>query len=254
MTPLSVVIITRNEEKNIARCIQSVKPVADEVVVLDSFSTDRTAALVAEWGGIFHQRRFDGYGSQKNAAAALATHDHVLFLDADELLSEKLRQSILQEKLNGFPHDAYLMNRLSNYLGQWIRHGSWYPDRKLRLARKKICTWSLDLVHESLVPGKDARIGLLNGDLLHYTYANYEEHIDKNNKYSSLSAQMLFGKGKKATWLKLYFNPFWAFFTSYFLRAGFLDGLNGFIIAVHIGHLTFLKYSKLHRLRADRQA
>ncbi|HEY8969322.1 MAG TPA: glycosyltransferase family 2 protein [Puia sp.] len=248
MTPLSVVIITYNEEKNITRCIQSVMPIADEVVVLDSFSTDRTAVIVQELGGIFHQLAFSGYGAQKNAAAALASYDHILFLDADEALSEQLCSSIRQEKLRGFPQDGYLMNRLNNYLGQWIRHGSWYPDRKLRLANKKKTSWSLDIVHESLLPDKDARIGLLGGDLLHYTYTSYDDHVDKNNKYSRLSAQLLFRKGKKATWFKLTFNPFWAFFTSYFLRAGFLDGFNGFVIAVHIGHLTFLKYSKLYRL------
>jgi glycosyltransferase involved in cell wall biosynthesis len=226
----------------------SVTSVADEVVVLDSFSTDGTAVIVQELGGILHQRAFTGYGSQKNAAAALASHDHILFLDADELLSEKLCESIRQEKLRGFPQDGYLMNRLNNYLGQWIRHGSWYPDRKLRLANKRKCAWSLDIVHESLMPEEDARIGLLSGDLLHYTYSTYDDHVDKNNKYSRLSAQLLFEKGKKATWFKIVFNPFWAFFTSYFLRAGFLDGLNGFVIAVHIGHLTFLKYIKLYRL------
>ena len=248
MAPLSVVIITYNEEKNIARCMQSVLPIADEVVVLDSFSTDRTADIVKEMGGTFHRLAFKGYGAQKNAAAALASNDNILFLDADEALSEQLCNSIRQEKLRGFPADGYLMNRLNNYLGQWIRHGSWYPDRKLRLANKKKSSWSLDIVHESLVPHKDARIGLLSGDLLHYTYTNYDDHVDKNNRYSRLSAQLLFEKGKKATWFKLTFNPFWAFFTSYFLRAGFLDGFNGFVIAVHIGHLTFLKYSKLYRL------
>ncbi|HVU55832.1 MAG TPA: glycosyltransferase family 2 protein [Puia sp.] len=253
MTSLSVVIITYNEEKNIARCMQSVMPIADEVVVLDSFSTDRTAVIVQQLGGILHRLRFQGYGAQKNAAAALATHDHILFLDADESLSEQLCDSILREKRKGFPQDGYLMNRLNNYLGQWIRHGSWYPDRKLRLANKKKSAWSLDIVHESLVPDGDASIGLLSGDLLHYTYVNYDDHVDKNNKYSRLSAQLLFEKGKKATWFKLVFNPFWAFFTSYFLRAGFLDGFNGFVIAVHIGHLTFLKYSKLYRLWASKQ-
>jgi glycosyltransferase involved in cell wall biosynthesis len=234
--------------------MQSVMPIADEVVVLDSFSTDRTGGIVLELGGIFHQRTFTGYGEQKNAAAALASHDNILFLDADEALSEQLCDSIRQEKLRRFPQDGYLMNRLNNYLGQWIRHGSWYPDRKLRLANRTKCTWSLDLVHESLVPDKDARIGLLHGDLLHYTYSNYDDHVDKNNRYSRLSAQLLFEKGKRATLFKLAFNPFWAFFTSYFLRAGFLDGVNGFVIAVHIGHLTFLKYSKLYRLRSEKQA
>ena len=251
MTPLSVVIITYNEEKNIARCMQSVTSVADEVVVLDSFSTDKTAVIVKELGGVLHQRAFTGYGSQKNAAAALASHDNILFLDADELLSEQLCESILREKARGFTQDGYLMNRLNNYCGQWIRHGSWYPDRKLRMANRRKSAWSLDIVHESLVPDKDARIGLLTGDLLHYTYSNFDDHVDKNNRYSRLSAQLLFEKGKKAGWFKIVFNPFWAFFSSYFLRAGFMDGFNGFVIAVHIGHLTFLKYIKLRRLRAS---
>ena len=248
MTPLSVVIITYNEEKNIARCMQSVTPVADEVVVLDSFSTDKTAAIVRKLGGLLHQRAFTGYGAQKNAAAGLASHDHILFLDADELLSEKLCESILREKQRDFPQDGYLMNRLNNYCGQWIRHGSWYPDRKVRLAHRKRSAWSLDIVHESLVPHKDARIGLLTGDLLHYTYSNYDDHVDKNNRYSRLSARLLHERGKKVTWVKLVINPFWAFFSSYFLRAGFLDGYNGFVIAVQVGHLTFLKYIKLRRL------
>jgi glycosyltransferase involved in cell wall biosynthesis len=227
--------------------------IADEIVVLDSFSTDRTGVIAQGLGAIFHQRAFTGYGAQKNAAALLASYDNILFLDADEALSEQLSSSIRQEKLKGFPQDGYLMNRLNNYLGQWIRHGSWYPDRKLRLANKRHCIWSLDMVHESLVPDKDARIGLLAGDLLHYTYASYDDHVDKNNKYSRLSAQLLYEKGKRATWFKLAFNPFWAFFTSYFLRAGFLDGFNGFVIAIHIGHLTFLKYSKLYRIRYEEQ-
>lgn len=254
MKPLSVVIITYNEEKNIERCMQSVTTVADEVVVLDSFSTDKTAAIVQSLGGQLHQRIFTGYGSQKNAAADLASHDHILFLDADELLSEKLAESILREKIQGFPQDGYLMARLNNYCGQWIRHGSWYPDRKLRLAHRKRSAWSLDIVHESLVPDKDARIGLLRGDLLHYTYSNFDEHVDKNNRYSGLSAQLLYDRGKKVTWVRIVINPFWAFFSSYFLRAGFLDGYNGFIIAVQIGHLTFLKYIKLHLLIANNKS
>lgn len=245
---LSVVIITYNEEKNIGRCIDSIKDVADEIVVLDSFSTDHTGIIVEKMGGRFFQRAFDGYGAQKNAATALATHDHILFLDADEFLGEPLSNAILAEKKKGFPCDGYLMNRLNNYCGQWIRHGSWYPDRKLRLLDRRKGAWSLDLVHESLVAAPDARIGLLEGDLLHITYADYDEHVAKNNRYSQMSAQLLFSKGKKPSVFKIVLNPFWAFFTSYFMRAGFLDGLNGFIIAVSVAHLTFLKYIKLYQL------
>jgi glycosyltransferase involved in cell wall biosynthesis len=253
MTPLSVVIITYNEEKNIGRCIHSVGEVADEIIVMDSFSTDLTGDLVEQMGGRLYRQAFAGYGAQKNAAADLATYDHILFLDADEYLSEILSTSILHEKRNNFPNDGYLMNRLNNYCGQWIRHGSWYPDRKLRLLNRKKGAWSLDIVHESLVPDKNASIGLLSGDLLHITYSNYGEHVDKNNRYSLLSAQSLLLKGKKVTPFKLVINPFWAFFGSYFLRAGFLDGFNGFVIAVNVAHLTFLKYIKLHQLQQEKK-
>jgi len=252
MVYLSVVIITYNEEKNIGRCLQSVKPVADEIVVLDSYSTDRTAELVRQAGGVLHQRKFTGYGDQKNAATALASHDYILFLDADELLSDRLCENILQEKAKGFPQDGYVMNRLNNYCGRWIRHGSWYPDRKIRILNRQRGAWSLDIVHESLVPAEGARISHLKGDLLHYTYSNVGEHVDKNNRYSDLSARLLYEKGKRVGWIKIVFNPFWAFFTSYFIRAGFLDGFYGFVIAVNIGHLTFLKYSKLYHWQQKR--
>lgn len=249
---LSVVIITYNEEKNIETCIRSALSVADEIVVLDSCSTDRTALLVKQLGGIVYQRKFDGYGAQKNAATSLASHDYILFLDADESLSETLRESIRREKEQGFPCDGYIMNRLNNYCGRWIRHGSWYPDKKLRILNRQKGVWSLDIVHETLVPQEGALIQYLKGDLLHYTYSNFNDHIEKNNKYSTLSARLLYMKGKKAGMGKIIFNPFWAFFTSYFLRTGFLDGFYGFVIAVNIAHLTFLKYIKLYQLQQSK--
>ena len=249
MISLSVVIITYNEEKNIGRCIHSVQAVADEIVVLDSFSTDRTAAIVKELGGKLHQRAFTGYGAQKNAGTALASYDYILFLDADEFLSEELCKSIREEKEAGFSYDAYSMNRLNNYCGQWIRHGSWYPDKKLRIIHRQRGVWNLDIVHETLETAAGASISHLKGDLLHNTYSNFDEHIEKNNRYSRLSALLLYQKGKRTQGFKIVFNPFWAFFTSYFLRAGFLDGFYGFVIAINIAHLTFLKYIKLYQLQ-----
>jgi len=249
MISLSVVIITYNEEKNIGRCMASVKAVADEIIVLDSFSTDRTAALVKELGGNLHQQAFAGYGAQKNAGMALASHNYILFLDADEFLSEELRSSIQAEKEKGFSHDGYSMNRLNNYCGQWIRHGSWYPDKKLRIIHREKGIWNLDIVHETLETAPGASISHLKGDLLHNTYSNFDEHIEKNNRYSRLSALLLYQKGKRTQGFKIVFNPFWAFFTSYFLRAGFLDGFYGFVIAINIAHLTFLKYIKLYQLQ-----
>lgn len=254
MTPLSVVIITFNEEKNIGRCIDSVSEVADEIVVMDSFSTDQTALVAEQMGARLYRQPFAGYGAQRNAAAVLATNDFILFLDADEFLGETLSKSILAEKHKDFTSDGYLMNRLNNYRGQWIRHGSWYPDRKLRLLDRRKGAWNLDLVHESLIPDKEARIGLLNGDLLHFTYSTFDDHVDKNNRYSRMSAQLLYQKGKRPHLFKIVLSPFWAFFSSYFLRAGFLDGFNGFVIAVNIAHLTFLKYIKLYQLIQERSS
>ena len=252
MAPLSVVIITFNEEKNIARCIDSVRDIADEIIVLDSFSSDRTGEIVNSMGGSFYQRGFTGYGDQKNVAVGFTKHPYILFLDADEFLSEGLHESIRLEKEAGFPYEGYTMNRLNNYCGKWIRHGSWYPDKKLRLIHREKGVWNLDLVHESLELQEGSRVHHLTGDLLHYTYSNFDEHVEKNIRYSWLSAQLLYKKGKRVRAIKAFVNPFWAFFTSYFLRAGFLDGFYGFVIAVNIAHLTFLKYTKLYQLQQER--
>ncbi len=249
MEKLSIVIISLNEERNIERCIRSAGSIADEVVVLDSFSTDRTASIVKGLGGNFVQQTFSGYGAQKNAATALAANDYILFLDADEFLSEALCIEIAEEKNKGFPYDGYQMNRLNSYCGRWIRHGSWYPDKKIRLVNRKKAVWSLDIVHESLLPVAGARIHHLQGDLLHYTYSNLEEHTERNNRYSTLSARLLYEKGKRTRMLRILFNPFWAFVQSYLLRAGFMDGFFGFVIAVQIAHLTFLKHVKLYQLQ-----
>jgi len=253
MNSLSVVIITFNEEKNIARCMHSARAVADEIIVMDSYSTDSTETIVRGSGGSFYQRVFSGYGDQRNAAVTFAAHDHILFLDADEFLSEELSASIRVEKENDFPYDGYTMNRLNNYCGKWIRHGSWYPDKKLRLISRKKGSWNLDLVHESLELGEGSIVHHLRGDLLHYTYSNFDEHVEKNIRYSWLSAQLLYSKGKRVRAIKAFINPFWAFITSYFLRAGFMDGFYGFVIAVNIAHLTFLKYTKLYQLQQEKK-
>ena len=244
MHPLSVVIITFNEEKNIARCIDSVRDVADEIVILDSHSTDHTIDIATAKGAVIHQQKFAGYGRQKNDALQLCRHDLVLSLDADEALNEKLVQEIMQEKKNPVA-DAYQMNRCTNYCGQFIRHGSWYPDRKIRLIRKNMASWSDATIHEKMevVPG--ARVKQLKGDILHYSFNSIEEHVAQNNKFSTISAETLFLKGKRSNLFKVIINPWWAFILSYIVRMGFADGLYGFIIAVNISHLTFLKHTKL---------
>ena len=173
----------------------------------------------------------------------------VLSLDADEALSKPLVEAILAaKKSDGI--DAYSMNRCTNYCGKYIRHGSWYPDRKVRLFNRKMAKWKNSAIHEKVEVFPEARIKHLDGDILHYSFNNITEHVAQNNKFSTISAQTLFATGKRTSLFKVIVNPLWAFFHSYFLRLGFLDGWLGFIIAINIAHLTFLKHAKLMTLQA----
>lgn len=248
MQPLSVVIITLNEEKNIDRCLSSVQSVADEIVVVDSLSTDATKAICARHGVRFLEQPFLGYIEQKNFALAAATHAHVLSLDADEALSPQLAQSILIAKQAGFPAEGYTMNRLSWFCDQWIRHGSWYPDRKLRLVRKERAQWGGTNPHDKLLLTPPAAEAHLAGDLLHYTYYSIDELVHQGNRFSTIAAKAMHAQGKKATLFNLCWNPAMAFVKSYLLRAGFLDGFNGLVIARQSANQTFLKYAKLRQL------
>lgn len=249
MEKLSVVIITFNEESNIGRCIDSVRAIADEVVVLDSLSTDRTATIARERGASVYQQPFAGYTEQKNKALDLASHALVLSLDADEAIDERLAASIraVKEMTGGTRAGGYTMNRCTNYCGRFIRHGSWYPDRKLRLFDRNLARWAGVKIHENvefLEAGSSA--AHLKGDILHYSYNALEEHITQNNKFSTLSAEAYQAAGKRSSWGKMLFNPAWAFFQGYILRAGFLDGFCGLVIAANVAHLTFMKYYKLY--------
>lgn len=242
---LSVVIITFNEEKNIGRCIDSVKNVADEIVVIDSVSTDKTAEIAAAKGATVRLQPFLGYVEQKNFALGAASNDYVLSLDADEALDEKLEASILEAKRD-FSFKGYSMNRCTNYCGRFIRHGSWYPDRKLRLINKNFAYWGGDNPHDKLIMKDESTIKHLAGDILHYSYHSIEEHALQNNKFSTISAETYFKRGKKTSIFKMMVHPFWAFFLGYILRGGFLDGFHGFVVAVHVAQLSFLKHAKLY--------
>ena len=243
---LSVVIITFNEEKNIGRCIDSVQSVADEIIVLDSNSTDTTRSIAAGKGAIVHQHPFGGYIEQKNRALALAGNNFVLSLDADEALNEQLQRSVLEiKKMPDFVFCT--MNRCTNYCGKFIRHGSWYPDKKLRLFDRTIAQWGGDNPHDRIIFTDPVPVRHLKGDILHYSFGSMEEHIAQNNKFSSISAEVMFSRNKKTSLLKVLLNPWWAFVKSYFLRLGFLDGFYGYVIAKNIAHLTFLKHSKLYQ-------
>ena len=242
---LSVVIITFNEEKNIGRCIDSVKNVADEIIVVDSCSTDKTAEIAKSKGAEVILQPFLGYVEQKNIALEVANSDFVLSLDADEALDKTLESSILEAK-NDFNFKGYSMNRCTNYCGKFIRHGAWYPDKKLRLIDKKNAYWGGDNPHDKLILKDEGPIKHLKGDILHYSYNSIEEHVQQNNKFSTISAETYFKRGEKTNVFKMIVHPFWAFFLGYILRGGFLDGFYGFVVALHVAHLSFLKHAKLY--------
>jgi len=247
MKKLSVVIITFNEEKNIERCIRSVAGLADEVVVVDSFSTDSTEAICRNLGAQFIQHPFAGHIEQKNFAVKQTSFNYILSLDADEALSEKLKASILQARQD-WKHPSYSMNRLTNYCGQWIKHGGWYPDRKIRLFEKGKGIWGGQNPHDKFLPEDPADTGFLEGDLLHYSYYTIEGHIAQVNKFTDIGAKSAFESGKKASVFKILYKPVFKFFRDYILLLGFLDGYYGFIISRISAHATFLKYVKLREL------
>ena len=249
MTAFSAVIITYNEEKNIGRCLDSLQGIADEIVVVDSFSTDRTKEICLSYGVRFIEEPFRGFIEKKNFALNSATYDHVLSLDADEALDENLRKSILAEKEKSFPSDCYEMNRLSSFCGQWIKHGTWYPDRKLRLLNRKKGKWGGTNPHDKIVMQEGAVKKHLKGDILHYTYNSLEEIILQTNKLTNIQSQAMYNQGKRSNVIKLVLNPFTAFISGYFIKCGFLDGYNGFLIARYASYSTFIKYSKLLHLQ-----
>jgi glycosyltransferase involved in cell wall biosynthesis len=248
MNKLSVVVITFNEEKNIGRCIDSAKTVADEIIVLDSYSTDNTVAIATAKGAIVRQQSFSGYIRQKNKAIELALYDYVLLLDADEALSDELAASIKTAKQN-FNNKAFVMNRCNIYCGRPIRHGLWYPDRKLRLFDKRIGSCGGLNPHDKIILREDRLIEHLEGDLLHYTYQSLDEYLIRNEEVSTTAAESIFNSGKKVHWSKILLSPLWAFINGYFFRLGFLDGQHGLVIATHTANQSYRKYYKLKQLQ-----
>ncbi len=248
MIQLSVTIITFNEEKNIARCLDSVKEVADEIVVVDSFSTDKTESICREKGARFIQNKFAGHIEQKNFAITQAKYPHILSLDADEALSNELKKNILETKKN-WKHDGYYMSRLTNYCGKWIRHCGWYPDRKLRLWDSRKGKWGGINPHDKYeMKEGDKTTGFLKGDILHYSYYSIEQHYKQAEKFSEISAKALFANKKTVSSLMIYLKTIFKFIRNYFLKLGFLDGYYGFVICRISAKATFLKYQKLKQL------
>ncbi len=242
---ISVVIITRNEEKRIADCLRSVEGCADEVIVLDSFSDDQTVSIAESLGAKVVQKAFAGYGASKNTANELATGDYILSLDADERLDEELRSEIQKIKVSNKPVPAYRLNRLSNYCGQWIRHGGWSTDKKVRFWKKGVGHWNLSEVHEQLVLQPGTIPQDLPGNILHYSYASVEEHYSKVETYAEKGAMEIRRSGKKPGSWKKYVSPAARWFRDYILRKGFLDGKAGWQIARLTAYEVWLKYSKV---------
>ena len=245
---ISVVIITKNEECNLARCLASVASIADDVVVVDSFSTDATERIAREHGARFVQHAFEGHIEQKNWAITQAKFPWVLSLDADEALDEKLQRSIAKVKRDS-DATGYTMNRLTNYCGTWIRHGGWYPDVKLRLWDSRKGRWAGTNPHDRYELEAGGQVVHLDGDLLHFSYNSVSDHVRQADYFTTIAAKAYFEQGRTAPVWKLLLSPVAKFIGSYFVQLGFLDGYHGFLIARISAHATFQKYKKLRSLR-----
>ena len=248
---LSVVIITFNEEKNIARCLDSLQGIADDIVVVDSFSKDKTEEIVVQKGARFVQHAFEGHIEQKNWAITQAKFPIVLSLDADEALDDHLKKEILRVK-NNWSADAYSMNRLTNYCGKWIKHCGWYPDNKLRLWDTRKGKWGGVNPHDKFEMQNGSKIEKLNGDILHYSYYTISDHLKQVDYFTTVASNAHYKKGTRSNLLKILFSPGIKFFRDYFLKLGFLDGYYGFIICSISSHATFIKYVKLKQLQSTK--
>lgn len=245
MNRVSACLITLNEEENLPRALASLKEIADEIVVVDSGSTDRTEEIARAHGAAWFERAWTNYADQKNYAAECASNDWVLSMDADEELSSPLQTSLLSWKKHTPEYCVYEMARKTWYLGAWIEHSGWYPDFQRRLYRRDETEFS-GTVHESLRFAN--KIGRLGGDLLHYTVRSLDEHEANVERYSTLAAQQMFAQGKRTWKGAMRCAPAWSWFQNFVLRGGFMDGYRGALIARMAARSVRLKYAKLGTL------
>ena len=247
---ISATIITFNEERNVSRVIESLR-CCDEILVLDSGSNDRTVEIATKLGARVEEAGWHGYAAQKNIAAQLAAHDWILSIDADESLSEALEAEIWHIKKTGPRFDGYTMPRLAQYLGRWILHSGWYPDRKVRLFNRKKARWVGDFVHESVeVLGS---VGHLKSNLLHFTCNSLSEHLRSMDGYTTLAAQEIAAREQRIALGRLLVDPPWTFFRTYVLKLGFLDGVEGLSIAYTADLYNFVKYAKARHMSPGRK-
>lgn len=242
---LSAVIMARNEAKNIEAAVESVS-FADQIVVADTGSSDNTIELARKAGAEVHGIDFDGFGTSKNKALEFCSEDWILFLDADERVSPELAEGIIEKLASNSEFDGYAVNRLSYFLGKPIRHSGWHPDYVLRLFKKGCGRFSDRLVHEGVE--LKGLAGKLEGLLYHHSYENLDQYIEKMNSYSSLNAREMYENDRRWHFSDLIVHPVATFFKMYIFKAGFLDGVNGFLLAILSSYHVFVKYAKLRRL------
>jgi glycosyltransferase involved in cell wall biosynthesis len=252
MTPISAVIITFNEERNIKNCIESLIPVMDEIIIIDSFSTDLTKEICLTYPVVYMEKSWQGYSDAKNFGNSMAKHEFIFSIDADERLSEDLQNELIllkSQKIKG----NYSVNRLTNYCNHWVHYSGWFPDWKTRLFSKEISTWNDEIVHEDLVHSSGIETKKLNGLLHHYSYYSYKQHKEKADNYSLLTAKKYFTQKKKVTFLSPYLSAISRFISMYLWKRGFLDGYSGFMIAKISAQSNIVKYNELLRLYREKR-
>jgi glycosyltransferase involved in cell wall biosynthesis len=248
MEPVSATLITYNEEVNIEEALQSLAW-ADEIVVVDSGSTDATLDICRRYNARIFHRSWTGFVDQKNYAVSLAAHDWIIALDADERIGSELASEINDLRRAGFQIAGYRMPRVAYFMGRWIRHGDWYPDYQLRLFDRRRSLWRGGLVHESVriegIPG------LLRGEIQHYTYRSLSDYLRRLETYSTLAARDYQAAGRKASLARMLGNPCAAFLKGYLLKRGFLDGAPGLMVAIMGAVSVYFKYAKLYELERN---
>jgi glycosyltransferase involved in cell wall biosynthesis len=252
MNRLSVCLVAQNEQDNLPRVLQSVQDIADEIIVVDGGSTDRTQEIAREHGGKVFFRAFTNHADQKNYAASLASQDWIFLLDADEELSAELKESVRKWKEHTPEFAVYEMPRLTWYLGAWIRHSRWYPDWQRRIYRRDNASFS-GVIHSAL--RYEGKVGRLRGNLLHYTIRTFPEHEAKLEKYTTAIAKEMFEEGKRRWRAAMWLAAPWSWIHHFILGAGFLDGYRGALIAQMAARGVRLKFQKLGKLvQAEQQA
>jgi glycosyltransferase involved in cell wall biosynthesis len=252
MNRVSVCVVVQNEEKNLPRLLESARLVADEMVVVDGGSSDRTQEVARNAGAKVYLRPFTNHADQKNYSASLAAHDWILLLDADEELSGELKESVQEWKNQPPKFAVYEMTRLSWYLGAWIHHSRWYPDWQRRLYRRDKASFS-GVIHSAL--RYDGPVGRLRGDLLHYAFHSFPDHQAKVERYSTAIAREMFDQGQRRWRAAMWFAAPWSWIHHFVVGAGFLDGKRGALIAQMAARGVHLKFRKLGQLvKAERQA